>query len=280
MKMFKIALSVLTVVFLSGCMQDIPTLPEGTTEEDWKNQVMTMWHDDDGDGFGDATPYAETRDMKWEPGWSPDPSDCDDTNPLINPNGTEVRDLVDNDCNEGPDEHWIYMFVVTGTTGNISPDGLGLQGPDMLPGQGIDGLCNSMKGDLPGTYNTWTSSHWMNIDPEYRFDKSLNEPYVLQDGTKVADNWADLTDGTLDHAINQTVDGTIYEGFIWSGTPANGDVTADNSLIQCNRWRESVSSKVGLVGHTGYTDSRWTDYGMTMSCDNSLAIICVRQKNW
>lgn len=57
-------------------------------------------------------------------------------------------------------------------------------------------------------------------------------PYVLVNGTRVADNWADLTDGTLDHAIDRTeanlplADGA--EARVWTNTTTAGPAW-DNS---------------------------------------------------
>ncbi len=50
--------------------------------------------DKDGDGFGDNDP----------PAWVLRGRDCDDDDPLTHPNGTEVCDGVDNDCDEEIDD--------------------------------------------------------------------------------------------------------------------------------------------------------------------------------
>ena len=50
-------------------------------------------------------------------------------------------------------------------------------------------------------------------------------PYVLPDGTRVADDWSDLTDGTIAAAINVLADGTAPNGLPTTVfTNANADV--------------------------------------------------------
>ncbi len=50
-----------------------------------------------------------------------------------------------------------------------------------------------------GTYLAWLSDG--TDSPDTRFTKS-SHPYVLPDGTKIAENFTDLTDGSILHAIN------------------------------------------------------------------------------
>lgn len=60
-----------------------------------------VWRDGDGDGFGTGGPEVGCV----ADGWAPEPGDCDDTAPLVNPGVPEVcNDQVDNDCSGGPDD--------------------------------------------------------------------------------------------------------------------------------------------------------------------------------
>lgn len=56
----------------------------------------TYYQDADGDGFGDA--LNSIVGCTLEPGYSLDNTDCDDSNPSVNPTAAEVCDGVDNDC--------------------------------------------------------------------------------------------------------------------------------------------------------------------------------------
>lgn len=62
-------------------------------------QVFTYFPDSDNDGFGDAVLSLDTCDSSLPTGYVLDGTDCDDTNPNINPDMMEVYDSLDNDCN-------------------------------------------------------------------------------------------------------------------------------------------------------------------------------------
>ena len=69
---------------------------------------------------------------------------------------------------------------------------------------GADDKCQAEADDpasiVPsGTYLAWLSDG--TDSPDTRFTKSAH-PYILLDGTKIAENYTDLTDGTILHAIN------------------------------------------------------------------------------
>lgn len=68
--------------------------------DDSNNQVGASFefYDQDGDGFGDSDLPAPC-----EPGAVADGSDCDDSDPDINPDADEVCDQVDNDCDSTVD---------------------------------------------------------------------------------------------------------------------------------------------------------------------------------
>jgi tetrahydromethanopterin S-methyltransferase subunit B len=69
---------------------------------------------------------------------------------------------------------------------------------------GADATCQGLAdGAGPkGTFKAWLSAD--GASPSTRFTRS-SVPYVLPDGTTVvANDWADLTSGSLQHAINMT----------------------------------------------------------------------------
>ncbi|MFQ5964050.1 MAG: MopE-related protein [Candidatus Scalinduaceae bacterium] len=63
---------------------------------------FSMYKDADGDGFGD--PNNSTQDYTQPAGFVLDNTDCDDTDPAINPNAQEVCDGIDNNCDGQIDE--------------------------------------------------------------------------------------------------------------------------------------------------------------------------------
>ena len=88
------------------------------------------------------------------------------------------------------------MFV---TNDELSPP-FGADGEGALA---ADERCRGYADDenLDGRWMAWVSDS--NTSPEERFDHSLTF-YILRDGSVVADDWADLIDGNLHHAIDVT----------------------------------------------------------------------------
>lgn len=283
MKMFKLIILCFTTLLMYGCNPDMAVPEAATGGGEGPPPIYEGYYspDEDGDGYGDSN--AEFSYVSIE-GWVEDNSDCDDTNPSIHPNGIEVRNLMDDDCNGSADEQWGYMFVTAvAVPGNSGQEGSALNGPNLTTGP--DGLCMSQKGNLPGQYKAWMGSLGTN-DPLGRFSKIAVEwteaKYVLQDGTIIADSWADLTDGTLDNPINQQVDGTIYNGYVWSNVKIDGDfddepVSPFYSDGFCQLWSVGTSAKYGRIGRTDVTDSTWTTGNGVMRCDTLQRVICVRQ---
>ena len=65
--------------------------------------VMRTWYADvDGDGYGDADAAIASCDPG--PGFAATDTDCDDTNPAVNPGAVEICDGEDNNCNGSDDE--------------------------------------------------------------------------------------------------------------------------------------------------------------------------------
>ncbi len=62
------------------------------------------WPDVDDDGWGDASAAPTPFCAPPGDGWAPVPHDCDDDDPKTNPEGEEVCDGVDNDCDGRVDE--------------------------------------------------------------------------------------------------------------------------------------------------------------------------------
>ncbi len=60
------------------------------------------YQDSDGDGYGD--PGVSVNDCNFPDGYTDNPLDCDDSDPAINPDATEVCDGTDNNCDGTTDE--------------------------------------------------------------------------------------------------------------------------------------------------------------------------------
>ena len=64
--------------------------------------LNTYYADTDGDGFGDINNFVQ--DCLPPSGYVTNDDDCNDSNPAIHPNATEICDGIDNDCNQQTDE--------------------------------------------------------------------------------------------------------------------------------------------------------------------------------
>lgn len=71
-------------------------------------EAETFFVDADGDGFGDPNATIESCDEA--PGAVSNSDDCDDSNPAINPDGIEICDTLDNNCDGQIDEGLLMTF--------------------------------------------------------------------------------------------------------------------------------------------------------------------------
>jgi hypothetical protein len=82
---------------------------DGTVDEDLT--FVTIYRDLDGDGFGDDATAVEDCSGTIPAGWVVTPGDCDDSAFTANPDGVEVCDDLDNDCDGGVDEDFPFYTV-------------------------------------------------------------------------------------------------------------------------------------------------------------------------
>jgi cysteine-rich repeat protein len=147
---------------------------------------------------------------------------------------------------------------------------------------GADAICNAraQAAGLPGTYMAWISTN--QGSPSTRFVQSA-VPYLLRTGSKVADNWADLTDGTIDFNINRNEFGALLVNMaftcnnsprpVWTGTNADGTAAANN----CSNFSSNAMATTGAVGRSSITDATWSLCGAAVACNNLAPIYCFQQ---
>ncbi len=142
---------------------------------------------------------------------------------------------------------------------------------------GADQWCQTIAGDrgLGGTWRAWISDD--TSSPASRFT-SREHSYRLLDGTLVAANWADLTDGALVHAINITEEGVYIAGTdgVWSNTSTDGQSAGG---WDCLDWTSSSSNIEGGVGMAWRTDSWWTETGGVSYCNTPWRLYCFEDTN-
>ncbi|MBS3099038.1 hypothetical protein J4462_02395, partial [Candidatus Pacearchaeota archaeon] len=96
-------------------------------------------------------------------------------------------------------------------------------------------------------------------------------PYKKLDGVKIADDWNDLIDGSLDAPINVDENGNLHQAEVWTGTDPRGFTTNYN----CNDWQEP-NGMSGSVGDSSSTNDGWTVVSDHV-CSNLNAIYCFEQ---
>lgn len=137
---------------------------------------------------------------------------------------------------------------------------------------GGDAICQARAAaaNLPGTYLAWLSDP--GAAPAGRFTQST-DPYVMVDSTLIASNWADLTDGTIAHAIDRTELDTLYTGAVWTSTAPDGTFVGS---VSCNGWTALGSNVTGINGSAAATTGPWTQAGGTF-CNNAFPLYCFQQ---
>jgi len=165
------------------------------------------------------------------------------------------------------DQHEKTVFVTSAKfKGNLG----GLAGADDKCQAEADGPASIVPS---GTYLAWLSDG--TDSPDTRFTKSAH-PYMLLDGTKIAENYTDLTDGSILHAIN--IDSTgkaLGLQLFWTGTKADG--TTSQNLVTCHGWTSPPGTRFyGRVGSTVKTSTTWSAQSRR-PCGRSLRLACFQQ---
>lgn len=158
-----------------------------------------------------------------------------------------------------------YVFV-TSTTYNGNIGGAA----------GADSACmtRASAAGLGGTYKAWLATS-ATQDPESTFTRAT-VPYVLFNGTTIASNWADLTDGTISNSINMNEFGASVAGTEMVRTNTNDDGTMFLTSMTCSAGTSSGSSAQSLHSLVGDTGPDWSA-GYLNYCDGSLRLYCFEQ---
>jgi hypothetical protein len=166
------------------------------------------------------------------------------------------------------DQHEKTVFV---TSMSFNANLGGLTGADDKCQAQADGPASIVPS---GTYLAWLSDG--TDSPDTRFTKS-SHPYLLPDGTKIAEDYSDLTDGLILHPINIDPTGKTLGGIqkFWTGTSADG-TTAPKS-VTCTGWKDPLPYHYGMHGQTDLTTSSWSTIHANDSCRTSSRLLCFQQ---
>ncbi len=156
---------------------------------------------------------------------------------------------------------------------------------------GADARCQALavgaglRGMRPSRFLAWYSGG--TVTPASRFSRST-VPYVLVNGTVVANGWSDLTDGTLAHAINLTEGGMAgprlaagnCTNAVRTGTTAQGSEVAGESCLAGTSDAMFHKSALGDIEQTGNppgVPGAFTDACSAPNCHVALPIYCFEQ---
>jgi hypothetical protein len=148
---------------------------------------------------------------------------------------------------------------------------------------GADAKCQARAtaAGLIGTYKAWLSD--FTGSPATRFPQDVG-PYMLVNGSIVANNWGSLTSGSLRHALDitelggaaPTTTSTICTGsVVWTDTDINGNL--ENSSETCGDWSDTngQSAAWGLAT----AQDTWTSFcnGGDGACNTLAPLYCFQQ---
>ena len=166
------------------------------------------------------------------------------------------------------DQHEKTVFVTSASfNGNLG----GLEGADDKCQAEADGPASIVPS---GTYLAWLSDGF--DSPDTRFTKS-SHPYMLPDGTKIAEDFTDLTDGSILRTIDIGPTGkSLGSELFWTSTNPNG-TTADYTLT-CDGWTAGPATGFrGMAGSTIHSSSLWSTYCGRCRCGYKARLLCFQQ---
>lgn len=139
---------------------------------------------------------------------------------------------------------------------------------------GGDAFCQSLADSrsLGGLWKAWLSD--ASNTPDNRFTHAA-VPYRLTDGSIIANDWAELTNGTLQHAIDVDETGASIPAAVevWTGTVRSGRAEGDS----CSGWTSALSTVRGEAGVSAGLNFRWTGGSLRLCDTPMLHLYCFEQ---
>jgi hypothetical protein len=172
------------------------------------------------------------------------------------------------DCPADADKPERTVFVTSVSfNGNLG----GLTGADAICQAEADGPASIVPA---GTYLAWLSDG--TDSPETRFAKS-SHPYTLPDGTVIAEDFTDLTSGSILHALDIDPTGRhLGLTYYWTGT--NSDGTTAGDIVICDGWTaDPVANFYGMVGSIRRGPSLWSSGFAQSGCTARNRLVCFQQ---
>ncbi|MDP3769884.1 MAG: PHB depolymerase family esterase [Candidatus Sungbacteria bacterium] len=158
---------------------------------------------------------------------------------------------------------FISSAVYTGNLGGLS---------------GADAKCQLLakNAGLTGTFKAWLSD---SVTAAKNRVTHATITYKLANGITIANNWNDLTDGTLLTSLNITEQGTAVNANVWTNTKSDGTIRETSKIKTCGDWTATTGlNYIGYFGESKQTNIKWTDSGSQTWCTaNSMRLYCIEQ---
>jgi hypothetical protein len=190
------------------------------------------------------------------------PTDTPTSKPTNTPTNTPTATATPAVCGSGgPCTVFVTSSLYDGNLGGLA---------------GGDAKCQARAAaaGLPGTYRAWLSGNALHASS--RFDPSAG-PYRLVNGTSIATNLSDLTDGALAAPIHVTESGDFIDGsaqtWVWTATQSDGTTfgqTCSNSASPAD-W--STTSARTIAGVSTAANASWTSTAIE-PCTALLHLYC------
>jgi len=146
---------------------------------------------------------------------------------------------------------------------------------------GADAKCQAeaVSAGLTGTFKAWLSTPLVSAASRFTQHPGPYEKLVGATLVRVANDWADLTDGSLLSTLDTTAQGDGRgHAQVWTATFADGSA---ESIGDCSGWTDGTDSgrvHQGSVGQTSRTDAYWSTYGSRVAyCDEGKPLFCFQQ---
>ena len=155
--------------------------------------------------------------------------------------------------------------------------------------EGANDKCQALATDA-GLDVDWSFKAWISLskssypyDPISPLDWNHNggHPYYLVDGTKIADDWAHLTNALnaeLYHEINVNEYGETVTDYVrvWTNTNWNGNRISRFTPDNCDNWNSGNNGKDGRFGSINQKDNEWSWQGRK-PCNWLMRLYCIQQ---
>lgn len=147
---------------------------------------------------------------------------------------------------------------------------------------GADRKCmdSAINAGFTSTYKAWIS------DAQQSAGERLNhsdQPYVLTNGTVIANNWDDLTDGEISAPIDVNEFGDVVDSsssrYVYSNTRFDASASQTIAFWTCDNWTKETDPAgfiFGRVGDTESIDNNWSDTYASL-CDKNSHLYCIEQ---